>query len=342
MPTTLRRIASGSRKAASNTTRAAELYAPGRFRIIDQPLPEPEPHEICVRLQGCGVCASNVPVWEGRPWFEYPREPGSPGHEGWGIVDRVGAKVTAFRRGDRVALLSYRAFAEHDLAHADEAVLLPRALDDCPAPGEPLACAVNVFRRSDIRPGQTVTIVGVGFLGALLVQLARRAGAEVIAVSRRDWALDVAEQCGAQHRIRFDQPQRVQDQVRRIAGEDGCPRVIEAVGHQAALDVAGELVGTRGKLVVAGYHQDGLRHVDMQSWNWRGIDVINAHERDPQIYLRGMREAFSLVADGRLDPRPLMTHRFPLDELPQALEMSVRRPAGFLKALIMNEPPPGA
>jgi threonine dehydrogenase-like Zn-dependent dehydrogenase len=171
-------------------------------------------------------------------------------------------------------------------------------------------------------------------LGALLVQLASRAGAEVIAISRRDWALDLAEQCGARHRIRMDAPQRVQEQVRCIAGDNGCPRVIEAVGNQTALDVAGELVGTRGKLIVAGFHQDGLRLVNMQSWNWRGIDVINAHERDPRVYVCGMREALDLVAAGELDPRPLMTHCFPLSELPRALEMCVQRPAGFLKAIV--------
>ena len=58
-----------------------------------------------------------------------------------------------------------------------------------------LACALNVFRRSGVEPGQTVAVVGVGFLGALLVQLARAAGARVLALSRRPFALQVAEQC---------------------------------------------------------------------------------------------------------------------------------------------------
>lgn len=69
--------------------------------------------------------------------------------------------------------------------------------------------------------------------------------------------------------------------------------------------------------------------------------LINAHERDPNVYVRGMREALDLVAAGQLDPRPLMTHCFPLAELPRALGMSVQRPAGFLKALVVcNEPKP--
>ena len=113
---------------------------------------------------------------------------GELGHEGWGRVDALGEKVTKFHEGDRVALLSYRAFAEFDLAAEDAVVKLPKALDQKPFPGEPLGCAMNVFRRCDIQAGQTVAIVGVGFLGAVLTALSARAGAKVIAISRRPFA----------------------------------------------------------------------------------------------------------------------------------------------------------
>jgi threonine dehydrogenase-like Zn-dependent dehydrogenase len=73
----------------------------------------------------------------------------------------------------------------------------------------------------------------------------------------------------------------------------------------------------------------------MWLWNWRGIDVINAHERDPQVYVEGIREAVKAVAEGRLDPSPLYTHRFKLDELNQALDATRDRPMGFLKAIVV-------
>jgi threonine dehydrogenase-like Zn-dependent dehydrogenase len=113
-----------------------------------------------------------------------------------------------------------------------------------------------------------------------------------------------------------------------------CDVVIEATDKQGPLDLAAELTRERGRLVVAGYHQDGPRQVNMQLWNWRGLDVINAHERDPQIYLRGMREAVAAVESGLIDPAPLYTHRFRLDQLDQALGMTAERPDGFMKALI--------
>jgi threonine dehydrogenase-like Zn-dependent dehydrogenase len=87
-------------------------------------------------------------------------------------------------------------------------------------------------------------------------------------------------------------------------------------------------------LVIAGYHQDGLRQVNMQAWNWKGIDVINAHERDPAVCLRGLREAVDAVASGRIDPMPLYTHSFPLERVGDALDATRDKPDGFVKALV--------
>jgi threonine dehydrogenase-like Zn-dependent dehydrogenase len=72
----------------------------------------------------------------------------------------------------------------------------------------------------------------------------------------------------------------------------------------------------------------------MQLWNWRGLDVINAHERDPQVYVAAMREAIAFSDSGVLDPQPLYTHTFKLAELSQAFETLESSPEGFVKALI--------
>jgi threonine dehydrogenase-like Zn-dependent dehydrogenase len=71
-------------------------------------------------------------------------------------------------------------------------------------------------------------------------------------------------------------------------------------------------------------------------WNWRGLDVINAHERDPAIYIQGIRDAIDAVAEGRLDPSSLYTHSYPLDRLDQALDDTRDRPGNFIKALVVN------
>ncbi|HEU4752593.1 MAG TPA: alcohol dehydrogenase catalytic domain-containing protein, partial [Armatimonadota bacterium] len=194
--------------------RAAVITEPGRLEIREVPVPEPAPGEVRVRLEGCGVCASNLPPWEGRPWFQYPMEPGNLGHEGWGTVDAIAPDVRGIEPGARVAFLSNHAYAEYDVAPAAAVVPLPGALEGRPFPGEPLGCAMNILRRSAIQCGDTVAIVGIGFLGALLTRLASHAGARVLALSRRADSLDVARQMGADVAIPMDDHWRVIEHVK--------------------------------------------------------------------------------------------------------------------------------
>ena len=287
-----------------------------------------------MRLRGCGVCGSNLPVWEGRDWFRYPLEPGAPGHEGWGVVDAVGENVSSIHVGDRVSLLSANAFAEVAVSPSDQVVVLPPGLDASEFPGEPLGCALNVFGRAQILPHHHVAIVGVGFLGGLLTQLVARTGAKTYAIARRPFAQTLAAAMGATRVIAMDDHRRIIDEVMTLTGGAGCDRVIECVGLQWPLDLAAELVTERGRLVIAGYHQDGPRQVNMQSWNWRGLDVINAHERDPLVYALGVTHAAAAVEERRLDPAPLYTHRFRLTDLDAAFAHLRDRPEGFCKALV--------
>ena len=224
--------------------------------------------------------------------------------------------------------------SSHDIAEAGLVVRLPSELDGDPFPGEPLGCAMNIFERSGIEAGQTVAIIGIGFIGALLTQLAARRGARVIAISRRTFSLEIAHRMGATELVEMDDHWRIIECVRQLTDGRFCDRVIEAVGKQWPLDLAGELTAERGRLIIAGYHQDGPHQINMQLWNWRGLDVINAHERDPAIYISGMRKAVAAVAAGELDPSTLYTHRYTLNDLDRALNDTRDRPESFLKALI--------
>ena len=313
---------------------AAVVTGPGRLQVDQVPIPQPGPGQLRIRLEGCGVCASNLTPWAGPEWMQFPTEPGGLGHEGWGVVDAVGEGVTSVGPGARVAALSFHAYAGYDIADADAVVELPKALAGQPFPGEPLGCAMNIFRRTEVQAGQTVAIIGIGFLGALLTQLCAGAGARVIAISRRPFSLDVARRMGAAECLAMDDHYAIIEQVKALTGGQFCERVIEAVGQQWPLDLAGELTRERGRLIIAGYHQDGPRQVNMQLWNWRGLDVINAHERDPQVYVDGIRAAVEAVARGQLTPAPLYTHSYRLEELGKALDATRDRPDGFLKALV--------
>jgi threonine dehydrogenase-like Zn-dependent dehydrogenase len=283
------------------------------------------------------VCGSNLAPWEGRPWFNYPLQPGELGHEGWGVVDAVGPKVRDIKVGQRIAALSWHAYAEYDVTREENVIPLPRELDGKPFPGEAIGCVMNIFRRCDVGPKDTVAIVGIGFLGGLLVSLCKQAGARVIAVTRRPFALEMARRMGADATFGVEDAQATFSEIKNLTRGEGCARVIEATGRQSSLDLATELTRERGRLIIAGYHQDGTRQVNLQLWNWRGLDVINAHERDPRAYVEGISMAVEAVATGRLDPTPLYTHEFGLDRIGDALEAMRTRPDKFMKALVRME-----
>lgn len=319
---------------SARSMKAALVTGPGRIEIHKVPVPEPGRGEVRVKLEGCGVCASNLGPWAGPDWMTFPTEPGGLGHEGWGRIDAVGDGVDHVSIGDRVAVLSQNAYAEFDIAGQESVVRLPPSLDNIPFPGEPLGCAMNIFKRCDVKPGDVVAVVGAGFIGLMLAQLCSAAGAEVIAISRRPFSLELAKRAGASHLIPMEDHYEIIRKVEALTGGRFCDVVIEAVGMQWPLDLAAELTRERGRLVVAGYHQDGPRQINMQLWNWRGLDVINAHERDPRIYVQGMRQAVDACLGGRLDVSQYITHHFPLEELDVALDATRDRPPGFLKAAI--------
>jgi NADPH2:quinone reductase len=301
--------------------RAAVLEAPRRVALRELPDPEPAAGEVLVRVHGSGVCASELPLWEGREWFGYPRPAGEPGHEGWGLVEALGDGVEGLAVGQRVAFIGAGAHAELAAVGAGGCV----AHDfDAPFPGEPLACAMNAFARSGVRGGERVAIVGAGFLGLLLVALCSGVAAEITVFSRRRSALARARALGAGE---------TRDSYAPAVEEGSFDVVFEVTGHQQPLDLAARLCRIRGRLVIVGYHQDGRRTVDLQLWNWRGLDVINAHERERERYLEGLRAAVAAVASGRVDLAGLLTHRFALDGLAAAYEISGRRPEGFVKAV---------
>lgn len=320
--------------SSADMMQALVVTSPRKFELKQVPLPEPADDEVRVRISGCGICASNIPLWEGRDWFEYPLKPGAPGHEGWGIIDKTGSAVTRFKTGDPVSVITYNSFAEYDIAGEANVVKLPDELSGKPFPGEPLGCAMNIFHRSDIEAGQTVAIVGMGFLGLLLTSIISGSGATVIAISRRESALNLAKENGAVHTIKFDDYWKIIDQVKKITGDKLCDRVIEATGKQLPIDLAGELTAVRGKLIIAGYHQDDKRSINMQLWNWKGIDVINAHERDPRIYIKGIEDAVEQIASGKLNPFHLYK-TYTINEFDTAMEAIIYQPEGLVKALVI-------
>jgi threonine dehydrogenase-like Zn-dependent dehydrogenase len=319
---------------------SAVLEEPRRFSVQSLDPPLPGVGEILLKVRGCGVCGSDMGPWKGLQGLSYPLQSGAPGHEVFGTVEAVGPEVSGLAVGDPVTALCYRAYAEYDVARAADVVPLPPKLVDRVVLGEPVACAVNVARRAGVQEGDVVVLLGTGFLGALLLQLLRTPGSpqpsRVITISRRPLSPDLAERLEVDECLTYEDD--VHGRIRGVTGGRLADVVIEATGAQRPLDLGAELTRVRGRLIIAGYHQDGLRTVNVQLWNWQGLDVINAHERDPEIYRRGMEEGVALLAAGGLDLAPLITHTFPLSEINQAFGTAEARPEGFLKSVVLPEP----
>lgn len=323
--------------ATKTQMQAGRIIAPEQFDAVEVNTPEPQEKEVRIKMQGSGLCASNLPLWEGRDWFDYPIGPGKPGHEGWGIIDAVGPEVDDQLIGKRVTALTYKAFAQYDTADEKDVVILPNFLSDKPFPGEPLGCAMNIYKRTQPSAGEKIAVIGCGFLGLLLIQLLKDKGCEVLAISRRNFSLEKAEEMGADQCIKLDEHQRIIQEVKNSTNGDFCAKTIECTGKEWPLNLGIQLTKTRGKLVVAGYHQDGMRSVNIQLLNWRGIDMISAHERNSKAYIKGIKEAIVAIEEGRLNPFPLFTHKFSMEELGKGFTHLKERPDGFIKGSAVYE-----
>lgn len=322
--------------AETNIYKSAVIEAPKKITIQETALPVPGEGEVRIKLEGCGVCASNIPVWEGREWFKYPIPAGQPGHEGWGVIDAIGKNVKGFTEGQKVTGLTYHAYATHDIGKAEHIVKLPDFFDDKPFPGEPLGCAMNIFKRSQVTKDHTITIVGCELIGLLLIQLSKSAGAKVIAVSQNEFSLETAKSAGADYTIHLDDQFKVIEKVKEITHNNLCDRVIETTGKEWILNLSIELTAIRGKFIVGGFHQDGMRTINTLMCIGRGIDMISAHERDPKQYVRGIKDAILAIETQAMYPFPFFTHLFPLEQIEKAFKQATERPKGFVKALIIN------
>jgi threonine dehydrogenase-like Zn-dependent dehydrogenase len=302
---------------------------PARPDLIEIEPPIPGPAEVLLKVLACGVCGSDLNAWRGVPGIDYPLGPGRPGHEVWGEVAAVGPDLAGgLSVGQKVTGLVQAGYAQYALARADELLEVPASFDDRPLLGEPLACAANVARRMQWQSGDRLAVVGFGYLAALIVRLLLPTAAEDwVVVTRRPESRELALRLGAGAAYGFES---VPDEL-----WDSFPIVLEAAGVQQTLDYATWLTAYGGRLVIAGYHADGPRTVNLQSWNWKGIDVVNAHERQPAVYLRGLREGLDLVEQHGLDLAEFITHRWPLDEIALAFRTAASRPPEYVKGVVL-------
>lgn len=313
----------------------AVLTAPKNFQFQDEQLTAPQPDEILVQVAACGVCTSELDMWEGKVNSQmYPRY---PGHEVSGVVAEVGHAVQGFAPGDRVAVwVAGRGFAEYVVVKSKycfPAGDLPLDL----ALAEPLACAVNTVELANLSLSDDVVIIGAGFMGNLVQKLVALQGPRrlIVADTRAD-ALERASRLGATHVVNVTR-ESLPEVVKSLTDGQGADVSFEVVGAQAPLNLLGDVTRMSGKVVIVGFHQGEPRHIPLGYWNWMAFQILNAHFREEATILRGMRIGMRLLTSGRLSLEDLVTHRFPLNEINKAFQAAHEKPEAFVKSTIVMQ-----
>ncbi len=291
------------------------------LEIVERSIPEPGEGEVLVRLETSGLCHTDIHAAHG-DWPVKPTLPFVPGHEGIGIVERLGAGVTDRAIGERVAIpwLGYAcgecrycidgretlcerqrnsgysvdgAFAEYAVASARYVVPVPEGIS--PLDAAPLTCAgvttYKALKVAHIVPSEKVAVFGIGGLGHLAVQYARLFGGEVIAVDVENPKLDLATRLGADHVVNAAEG----DPVAAIKAVGGADVAVVLAASPRVFEQAFASLNRGGRLICVALPADQDMHISIFETVLKGISVIGSIVGTRQ----DLAEVFALHAAGR-------------------------------------------
>jgi len=271
-------------KPAVALMKAAQVPKPGAdFEMVERPIPAPDAGQVRIQVRACGICHSDVLVKEGVfPWIQYPRV---PGHEVAGVIDEVGAGVSAWKTGQRVGVgwhgghdgtcrecrrgdfrncrnvkvtgMSYDGgYQEYMVAPVEALVPIPDSLSDVDA--APLLDAgittYNALRNSGAMPGDLVAVQGIGGLGHLGVQFANKFGYRVAAIGRGPENAELAKKLGAHVYI----DSHATNAAEKLQELGGARVIIATAPNSKAMSALIDGLGPNGKLVVIGASLDAI------------------------------------------------------------------------------------
>ena len=275
---------------AATQMKAAQISKPGAgFQIVEREIPEPGAGQVRIKVQACGVCHSDVLTVEGGfPGIQYPRV---PGHEVAGIIDAVGADVSAWKQGQRVGVgwhggqdntcrecrrgdfrncrnlkicgISYDGgYQQYMVAPVEALVAIPDGLNDVEA--APLLCAgittYNALRHSGAYPGDLVAVQGIGGLGHLGVQFANKFGYRVAAIGRGSENAALAKKLGASVYI----DSKATNAAEALQKLGGAQVILATAPSSKAMSELIDGLGPNGKLMVVGAGSDPIEVMPIQ------------------------------------------------------------------------------
>ncbi|MDQ7829203.1 MAG: zinc-binding dehydrogenase [Armatimonadota bacterium] len=352
------------------TMTAWALGGPGELQRVTKPVPRPGPAEVLVKVAAVAVCATDLEILHhGLPALiegELPFHKGHVlGHEYVGTVAALGPDVDEFRVGDRVvvevhagcgrcercrhgmytACLNYSfrgrghrangfttdgGFAEYAVNRVNTLFRLPDHLpfDEATLIVTAGTALYGLDTLGGPVAGETLLVTGPGPIGLMGVACGKALGAEVILTGTRENRLRLGRELGADHTINVREADVVQE-VRRLTDGLGVDLVLECAGAPNAVNEALYATKRGGRICLAAFSRDPVP-----------VDTAHLVRHNITLYgIRGegrgaVRRGLALMAQGKISGRPFITHRFPLDQLPQALETAARRLDDAIKVVV--------
>ncbi len=325
---------------------AAVMLEPGVIRLEERPLPVPEADEALVKVMAVGICGSDMHYYEhGRIGPYVVEKPIILGHECAGVIAAVGANVTSVRVGDRVAVepgitcgrcdackqgrynlcpeVSFLAtppvdgaFVQYIKIREDFLFPIPDHLSFEEASlNEPFSVGIHAAKRTGLRPGDSVAIIGMGPVGLMAVAAAKAFGAaKIIAADLEPFRLEAARKIGADHVINVAEQDALAE-IKRWTGGKGVDVAFETAGNPKALQTTLASLRRGGKMAVIGLPQQDEIPLNVPFIADNEVDIYGIFR-----YANTYPQGISFLSGGISDVKALITDRFPLSAAQEAME----------------------
>ena len=332
----------------------------GRFEVREMTFQQPGPHEVFVQNKACGVCGTDVHIYHGEKGSADVTPPVVLGHEYSGQVVAVGSEVTAVKVGDCVTIdpnmycgkcyhcrkgqkqfcdtmiavgVNFNGgFAEYSMVPESQVFpMKPEVGFEAMAMAEPLACCIHGIEQVEIQSGDLVIVVGGGAIGLMMVQLAKLRGAGTVILSEPVAARrQIGLQVGADFAV-DPMGGELLSQVQALTGRKGSDVVIECVGKVSATAQSFELADRGARILLF-----SVPGVDAKY----DLNLFEVFKKELKIYGSFVnpdshQEAVDLINAGRIQTSPLITHRYPVEKLEEAIHMQMS--AESIKVIVKAE-----
>jgi len=313
--------------------RAFRLVEPRKFELVELPDPVIGDGQALVRLRETAVCGSDMLSYLGTlPTTRYPLNVGDPCHECVG--DIIESKLDGYRPGDRVMFFppGTGGLAELGVAPSAERVLhLPEGNLTELLVGQLLGTVIHAARELGDVMSARVAVVGQGPAGQLFSHLMWNLGARmIIAIDKVPERVAVSPRMRATHALQVGRDDVV-ERVKELTSGRGADVVIEAAGYDETIDLMVELVRRHGKMLLFGAAKHLRVSYPVRTMMGKRASLFTAAGPDIEL---DTRQALDYIADGRIDVKPILTHRIPFERAPEAYELFAERKDGCIKVIL--------